>query len=124
MSEGAMDLGAWVGWWPWLVLLTAALVTYLWRGIGVALSGHIRTDGALFEWVSAVAYALLAGLVARMIVQPLGPLQATPLVDRLASASVGLAVFLLTRHGRGILWGTAGGIVVLMALSWLRQGSA
>jgi branched-subunit amino acid transport protein len=113
---------AWTGWWPWLVLLAAAAVTYLWRAIGVAVSGRIRTDGPLFEWVSAVAYALLAGLIARMIVLPLGPLQATPLIDRLAGALIGLAVFLLTRRSRGILWGTAAGIGALMLLSWARAG--
>jgi branched-subunit amino acid transport protein len=113
--------GAWVGWWPWLILLVAAVVTYLWRGIGVALSGRIRVDGPLFEWVSAVAYALLAGLIARMVVQPLGPLEATPLIDRLASMACGLAVFMLTRRSRGILWGTAAGVVVLTLLSYARQ---
>ncbi len=109
--------------WPWLALLAAAAVTYLWRGLGVALADRIRTDGAAFEWVSAVAYALLAGLIARMVAQPLGPLQATPLIDRLAGMGVGLAVFMLTGR-RGLLWGTVAGVATLCVLAAVRLGGS
>src|SRR5262249_23055492 len=68
--------------YPWLVLLAGAGVTYAWRGIGVLLSGRIDAEGPLFRWIGAVAYALLAALIARMIVLPIGPLAATALVDR------------------------------------------
>jgi branched-subunit amino acid transport protein len=118
MTTAATIHAAMDGLRPWLTVLAGALVTYLWRGAGVALSGRIRTDGPLFEWVSAVAYALLAGLIARMIVQPLGPLEATPLVDRLAASGIGLAVFLLTR--RHLLLGVGAGIAALSLLSVLR----
>ncbi|MBX6324160.1 MAG: AzlD domain-containing protein [Rhodospirillaceae bacterium] len=116
MTAAVSDTG-----WPWLALLAAAAVTYLWRGLGVALSGRLRTDGAVFEWVSAVAYALLAGLIARMVAQPLGPLQATPLTDRLVALGAGLAAFALTGR-RGILWGTVAGVVTLSLLAAVRWG--
>src|ERR1700756_968963 len=74
----------------WLAIAGATAVTYAPRGLGVLLSGRLNTDGPLFRWVSAVAYALLAALIARLIVLPLGPLQATTLTDRLASTGLAL----------------------------------
>lgn len=106
--------------WPWLALLAAAAVTYGWRGLGVLLSGRIDPGGPAFRWVAAVAYALLAGLIARMIVLPLGPLQATPLADRLAAAGAALAVYLLLR--RNLLAGVAAGVGVIVLLTALRGG--
>jgi branched-subunit amino acid transport protein len=106
-------------WWPWLLLLAAALVTYAWRALGVAISGRIAPDGALFEWVSAVAYALLAALIARMIVDPMGPLEQTPLLDRLAGVGVALGAFLLAR--RNLFVGVAAGVLTLVLLIYLRR---
>ena len=59
----------------WLLLLLAVAATYLWRGLGVALSARIDPQGATFQWVSCVSHAMLAGLIARMIVLPLAQLQ-------------------------------------------------
>jgi branched-subunit amino acid transport protein len=106
-------------WWPWLLLLGGALVTYLWRGLGVAISGRIAPDGPLFEWVSAVAYALLAALIARMVIDPMGALAATPLVDRLAGVAAALAAFLLAR--RSLPAGVMAGVAVLIALTYARR---
>jgi branched-subunit amino acid transport protein len=112
----AAELGSW---WPWLLLLAGALVTYVWRAIGVAVSGRIAPDGALFEWVSAVAYALLAALIARMIIEPMGPLQQTPLIDRLAGVALALGAFVLSR--RNLLAGVGTGVAALVLLTYLRQ---
>ncbi len=98
----------------WLAIAGAAVVTYASRGLGVLLSGRLDTDGPMFRWVSAVAYALLAALIARLIVLPLGPLQATTLADRLASAALALAVYLLTR--RNLMVGVATGGLALALL--------
>lgn len=108
--------------WPYLVMLAGALVTYFWRGLGVALSGRLDTRSPLFEWTACVAYALLAGLVARMIVSPLGALGTTALADRLAAAAVSLLVFFLAR--RNLLAGVTAGALVLVALTWWRGPAA
>jgi len=89
----------------WWSILGASLVTYASRGLGVLLSGRINTDGPLFRWVSAVAYALLAALIARLLVVPLGPLASTSLMIRLLSAALALAVYLLSR--RNLMLGVA-----------------
>jgi branched-subunit amino acid transport protein len=91
----------------WWSILGASLVTYASRGFGVLLSGRINTDGPLFRWVSAVAYALLAALIARLVVVPLGPLATTTLMARLASAGFALAVYLVSRNN--LMLGVAAG---------------
>lgn len=105
-------------WWPLLALLVAALVTYAWRGLGIVLAGRLRTDGRLFEWVAAVAYALMAGLIARMIVLPSGPLAGTALAERLLAAAAGVLVWCLWRRG-GVLPGCVAGCGSLALLDWL-----
>jgi branched-subunit amino acid transport protein len=105
-------------WWPYAVLLVGAAATYFWRGLGVALSGRIDPDGPVFEWIACVAYALLAGLIARMIVLPTGPLVGTPLTDRIAAAAIALAIYFLTR--RNILAGVGVGVGALVLLTWGR----
>jgi branched-subunit amino acid transport protein len=104
--------------WAWGLVALAALVTYAWRGVGVALSGRIDPNGAAIRWVGCVAYALLAGLIARMIVLPQGPLQDTATIDRLIAAALALAVFLLTR--RSMVAGVFAGAGVLVLLTVLR----
>lgn len=98
--------------WPYLIV--GAFVTYAWRGLGVALSGRINADGPAMRWFAAVAYAMLAGLIARLIILPAGPLQHIPLVDRLAAAVVTIIVYLLTR--RNIALGVAAGTLTLILI--------
>ena len=101
--------------YPWLVIAIAALVTYGWRFAGVLLGGRIDVDSRLFRWSAAVAYALLAGLIARMILMPEGPLAETALTHRLAGATAAAFVFFVTR--RNLLLGCAAGMAVLILLS-------
>ena len=101
----------------WAMVLVGAVGTFVWRGVGVALSGRINPDGPVLRWIGAIAYASLAALIARMIVLPVGSLQATALHDRLFAVALGLAVFLLSR--RNLLLGVSvgGGALVLLSLA-------
>ncbi|EWY41973.1 branched-chain amino acid transport [Skermanella stibiiresistens SB22] len=110
MSEGAGSQA-----WIIVVLLAGAVATYVWRALGVALSGRINPGGPVFEWVGCVAYALLAGLIARMIVMPVGPLQTTDLGIRILSAVLALAVFFAFR--KNIFLGVTAGTLALIALT-------
>ena len=103
-------------WWPVALLIAGAAATYVWRALGVALSGRIVPHGRLFEWIACVAYALLSGLVARMILLPSGPLATVPLAERVGAAALALLVFFLAR--RNMPLGVVAGVAVFMALSW------
>ena len=105
--------------WPYALMIVGALVTYFWRALGVALSGRIDAGSPLFEWVACVAYALLAGLIARMIVLPNGPLAETPDGDRIAAAAIALAIFFLARRNVGL--GVAAGAGALVLMTWGRS---
>src|SRR3954453_2484402 len=104
---------------PWIivVLIAGAAATYVWRALGVALSGRIDPTGPVFEWVGCVAYALLAALIARMIVMPVGPLEATDLGSRLISSAIALVAFFLARKSIffGVIVGTLAFVGFTMA---------
>ncbi|HEY9548344.1 MAG TPA: AzlD domain-containing protein [Kiloniellaceae bacterium] len=105
-------------WWPYILVIVGGLATYFWRALGVALSGRIDADSRLFEWVACVAYAMLAGLIARMIILPNGPLAETASADRIAGAAIALAIFFMTRRNVGL--GVAAGAGALVLITWGR----
>ena len=78
-----------------LIVVACGLGTYLWRGLGVALSARIRPESELFAWIGCVAYAMLAGLISRVILMPSGSLEDTALWQRLAATGFALAAYLL-----------------------------
>lgn len=105
--------------WPLLLLLVSALATYVWRGLGVLLAGRLKTDSPLFEWTASVAYALLAGLITRMILLPAGPLAQTATADRLLAAGVAVLVYAALPRGR-LLGGCAAGCGAIALFDWLK----
>jgi branched-subunit amino acid transport protein len=104
----------------WLLLAAAFAVTYVWRGLGVILGGRLELDGLAFRWISAVAYAMLAGLIMRMLVLPQGALGETALSLRLVAAAAALAVYILTRFN--MLLGVAVGLAILVLGSFAGLG--
>lgn len=104
----------------WIFVLVGAIVTYAWRGAGVALSGRIDPNSRAMRWVTAIAYALLAGLIARLIVAPQGALAETPLWLRLMAAALSIGIYLLCR--RSITAGVAAGAGLMVVVSALGMG--
>ena len=49
-------------------------------------------------WVKAVATALVAGVIGKLILFPDGPLAGAPVFLRVAAASIGWAAFLLAKQ--------------------------
>ncbi|MBL4615134.1 MAG: AzlD domain-containing protein [Magnetovibrio sp.] len=102
---------------PVLMITLAAVATYASRLLGTFLSGKISTDSAVIEWITCVTYALLAGLVVRMIWLPIGALAQTPDWMRLTAAATGLIVFAISRKNIGLA--VLLGSLVLVALTSL-----
>jgi len=118
MTDGALaETGIW---WPFVVMLAGAAATYVWRALGVALSGRIDPEGPVFDWVACVAYALLAGLIARMILLPSGPLAEVSLAQRIAAAAAAAIGFWLLR--RSVMLGVAVGALALVGLVLMKGG--
>lgn len=103
-----------------LVLLLGAGATYVWRMLGVLLSGRLRTSGTLFDTLSCIAHALLAALLMRMIVLPNGGLAETPTAVRLGALGIALLAFYLS--GKRLIVGVLAGAASLSAMLWLLPG--
>ncbi len=86
-----------------LALLTLGAIagTYIWRCAGVMFATRVNSDGLVFQWVTFVSYAMLGGLIARMVILPIGPLMETPLLFRSLAFVIGLGMFFLL--GRRVL---------------------
>jgi branched-subunit amino acid transport protein len=97
-------------------LALGAAVTYGWRALGVLVAGRIDPQGRVIAWVACVAYALLAALIARMILLPVGILAETPLWIRLAATAGALAVWLAS--GRRLMPAILVGVAALSILTW------
>lgn len=98
-----------------LVIALAAIATYASRAVGTMVSGKITVDSPVIDWITCVTYALLAGLVVRMIWMPIGALADTPDWMRIAAAGTGLAVFLVSKHNVGL--GVLSGSLALIGLT-------
>ncbi len=107
--------------YTWLIMVVAVSVlsTYVWRAAGMLIASHLHPDSALSRWFSCVAYAVLAGLIARMIILPEGALALAPLPDKLIALGCGFAVFFITR--RNVVSGTATAFLVFMAIALARH---
>lgn len=95
---------------PWLLLAICGLATYLWRGPAVLIAAGVNPKGEGFAWISCVAYAIIAGLVSRMLILPTGALAETTALERALGSALALAVyFRLTNRNlfAGVLAGAA-----------------
>jgi branched-subunit amino acid transport protein len=103
------------GFGGYVVLLALAIFAHEpWRWLGLVLGRRIDAASELFLWVRAVATALVAGLVVKLIVFPAGALAAVPTWMRALALAVAITAFLLTR--RSLALGVASGAFVLVGL--------
>ena len=102
-----------------VLALACGAGTYLWRGLGVAVSARIKPDSELFAWIGCVAFAMLAGLISRVVLLPSGALEHTTLWQRLAATAVALvAYFFLTRKNLFIgVIASAGAMYLILRVS-------
>ena len=99
--------------WPYVALiLVGFLPNEIWRGLGLLLARGLDEDSEVVVWSRAVATAILAGVIAKLILFPNGALTNIPLFVRTAAAVCGFAAFLAIR--RSAFVGVAVGEAALM----------
>jgi hypothetical protein len=99
---------------PYLVLLLVGfLPNEIWRLLGIVVARGIDEDSELIIWVRAVAVAILAAVIAKLIVLPPGALASVPLTVRLGAITFGFVAFLLVR--RSVFAGLVVGEAALIA---------
>lgn len=99
--------------WPYVVLiLVGFLPNEIWRWLGFALARGIDEGSELLAWVRAVATAVLAAVIAKLIFFAPGALATVPLSVRLVAIMAGFAGFLAFR--RSVFAGVAVGEAMLI----------
>jgi hypothetical protein len=104
---------------PYLALLLLGfLPSEMWRWLGILVGGGLDEGSEIILWVRAVATALVAGVIARIVLIPPGALASVPLTVRLAAIACGFLAFLAIRRSAfaGVLVGEA--VLVAGALTF------
>ena len=105
-------------WGAYLALILAGfLPNEIWRWLGVVVGHGLDEESEIIHWVRAVATALVAGVIARIVLFPPGVLASVPLTVRLAAITAGLLAYVLVR--RSALAGVLVGEAVLVAAALL-----
>ena len=103
---------------PYLALiLVGFLPNEIWRWLGVVVSRGLGEDSQIVLWVRAVATAVLAGVIAKLVLLPPGVLATVPTAARVGAIALGFAAFLAAR--RSVLAGVVAGEVVLVGATLL-----
>ena len=102
----------------WLIVLGCIAATFFWRLLGVIVVRKIDPDGPIFEWVTCVSYAMVAGLIFRMIMMPQSELASVPLFIRIAALVIAFGAYFVFR--RMLLAGVlAGSVSLSVMVSWI-----
>ena len=96
--------------WPYLLLiLVGYLPNEMWRVLGLVLARGLNEDSEIVVWSRAVATAIIAGVIAKLILSSSGALISIPLGVRVGAAVIGFAAFLVIKRSvfAGVLVGEA-----------------
>lgn len=105
-------------WWPYVFILLAGwLPTDIWRWIGVVSAGRIDETSRLIALARAIATALVAAVIARLVFYPTGSLAAVPDVVRIGALAGGFLSYILL--GRHILLGCFVAEAILLGVPYL-----
>jgi hypothetical protein len=104
--------------WPYVVLvLVGFLPNEIWRLIGFVLARGVDPGSEILVWFRAIATAVLAAVIAKLIFFAPGALATVPLSVRVTALIAGFAGFLVLR--RSVFAGVAVGEAVLIAGAFL-----
>jgi hypothetical protein len=101
-------------WWPYLFILLAGwLASDIWRFIGVAIGGRLDEESEALVLARAIATALVAAVIGKLIVFPSGAVADTSVFVRIAAAGIGFAAYLAA--GRRVIAGVVVAEAILMS---------
>ena len=98
------------------MILVGFLPNEVWRGLGLVFARGLDERSEIVVWVRAVAVAILAGVIAKLVVFPSGALVTAPAAVRYVAFAAGLAAFFVLR--RSVMLGVLVGEVVLLGGIW------
>lgn len=99
--------------WPYfLLVLLGYLPNEIWRVFGLMLARGLNEESEIVMLSRAIATAILAGVIAKLIVFSPGALATLPLAVRVGAAICGFVTFLLAK--RSVFLGVAAGEAALL----------
>ncbi len=90
--------------YPWVALALSVLVTLAMRIGGLFVGYRLRPDSIFVRWITAVTYAVFAGLISNIVMTPYPALPGVSMGTKVLSIAIGLGVFFVFR--RNIALGT------------------
>lgn len=99
----------------YLAILLTAFATYLPRFLGVFSSDFVNEEGKLFKFVSCVSYGILAALIARIFIHPVGALEQTSTIIRLLAAGITIVVLFVSK--KNVLFSSLFGVILFGILN-------
>lgn len=104
--------------WPYLILITLGyLPNEVWRVLGLVMARGLNEDSEVVVWSRAVATAILAGVIAKLIVFSPGALANIPLGVRVGAVACGFVAFLAIK--RSVFVGVVVGEATLLLGGYL-----
>jgi hypothetical protein len=120
-GKGRMNALAGSGLAPYLLVIFAGyLPTDVWRWLAVIFARRLDENSELMIFVRAVATAMVAGVIARLVLFPTGDLVAIPLSIRIGAVAGGFLVYFLSR--RSNLAGVLAGEAIMIAGAYFTAG--
>ena len=101
----------------WLIVLACGAATFFWRALGVLVTRRIDANGAFFRWITCVSYAMVAGLIFRMIVMPESELATVSLPIRVSAVAIAFGAYILFKR-RLVAGVVAGGLSLSGLVAW------
>ena len=99
----------------YLAILLTAFATYLPRFLGVFSSDFVNEEGKLFKFVSCISYGILAALIARIFIHPVGALEQTSTSIRLLAAGITIVVLFVSK--KNVLFSSLFGVILFGILN-------
>ncbi len=96
--------------WPYFILVMVGfLPNEVWRALGFVAARGLNEDSEIVVWSRAVATAILAAVIAKLILFSSGALATIPLPVRVSAAVLGFLAFLAIRRSvfAGVIVGEA-----------------
>ena len=81
-----------------IVILVTSFATYLSRFLGVVSSEKIKETSKWFRWFNCLAYSILAALITRTIIFPVGALDEVSYLVRFIVVILSLIIFFLSKR--------------------------
>ena len=100
----------------YIAILIASVATYASRLLGAISAHYVNEEGKLFKFISCISYGILAALISRIFIHPVGALEESSSFVRIFAA--GLTIIVLFLSKKNILFSSLFGIVVFGILNF------